>query len=107
MRALESWGFFLMQFTILTPYPGTPLYKQLQPKIVDHDWRHYDSYHLVWDHPSLSPEQARGLLFQALKRINRPSQYLRKISTEYLRRRMPAVRRGATRSAAPASREMP
>lgn len=107
LRALESWGFFLMQFTILTPYPGTPLYKQLQPKIVDHDWRHYDSYHLVWDHPSLSPEQARGLLFQALKRINRPSQYLRKISTDYLRRRVPAVQRGATRSAVPASREMP
>lgn len=103
LRALESWGFFLMQFTILTPYPGTPLYKQLQPKITDQDWRHYDSYHLVWDHPSLSPEQARELLFQALRRINRPSQYLRKISTDYLRRRMPAARRATTRIAVPAS----
>ncbi|MGZ5443145.1 MAG: B12-binding domain-containing radical SAM protein [Thermoanaerobaculia bacterium] len=103
LRALESWGFFLMQFTILTPYPGTPLYKQLQPKITDQDWRHYDSYHLVWDHPSLSPEQARELLFQALRRINRPSQYLRKISTDYLRRRMPEARRATTRIGVPAS----
>lgn len=76
---LASWGFFLMQFTILTPYPGTPLWQQLRDKITDLNWKHYDSYHLVWDHPYLTPHEGRELLYYALKKINKPFKYIRKI----------------------------
>jgi radical SAM superfamily enzyme YgiQ (UPF0313 family) len=84
---LSSWGFFLMQFTILTPYPGTPLWSQLKDKIIDWDWRHYDSYNLVWDHPHLSPGKARDLLYHALRTVNRPSNYLRKTIGYYVMNR--------------------
>lgn len=38
------------QFTILTPYPGTPLYDQMEKegRIIDRDWRHYDTSHVVF-----------------------------------------------------------
>jgi radical SAM superfamily enzyme YgiQ (UPF0313 family) len=35
---------------ILTPYPDTPLYRQLQAerRIIDRDWKHYDAHHVVY-----------------------------------------------------------
>jgi hypothetical protein len=54
-------------------------HEELSPKIMSRDWGHYDSYHLVWNHPYLTPAEARDILYYALKRINRPSVYLRKI----------------------------
>ncbi len=88
IRELSRWGFFLMQFTILTPYPGTPLWKQLEDKIIDHDWKHYDSYNLVWDHPHLSPRKARDLLYHALRTVNRPSRYLWRTMRYYVNNRL-------------------
>jgi radical SAM superfamily enzyme YgiQ (UPF0313 family) len=85
---LATWDFFLIQFTILTPYPGTPLWQQLGDKVIDSDWSHYDSYHLVWDHPHISPSRMRELLYYALKRINRPANYLRKIMGYYIKSRI-------------------
>jgi anaerobic magnesium-protoporphyrin IX monomethyl ester cyclase len=40
------------QFSILTPFPGTRLYQQLQPRIKVRGWSEYDGSHLVFDHPS-------------------------------------------------------
>ena len=36
------------QFTILTPYPGTPLYDDVKDRIFDREWSHYDSIHSVF-----------------------------------------------------------
>jgi hypothetical protein len=88
---LATWGFFLVQFTILTPFPGTPLYKELSPHIVSHDWDHYDSYHLVWDHPCLTPAEAREILYYALKKLNKPSIYLRKILPYVIKNRLSRI----------------
>ena len=37
-------------FHILTPYPGTPLFRQLaeEGRILDRDWSHYDTAHVVF-----------------------------------------------------------
>jgi len=32
------------QFKLLTPYPGTPLFKQLEPLIAEKDWEKFDSF---------------------------------------------------------------
>ncbi len=42
------------QFTILTPYPGTEIYRRLLPRITRKDWSLYDGYHLVFRHENLS-----------------------------------------------------
>ncbi len=41
-------------FTILTPYPGTEIYRRLKPRITRKDWRLYDGYHLVFRHDRMS-----------------------------------------------------
>lgn len=88
IEILASWDFFLVQFTILTPFPGTPLWEQLKDKITDSDWSHFDSYHLVWDHPHFTPQGLRDTLYQALRRVNRPSNYLRKMLGYYVKSRI-------------------
>ncbi|MCH9647343.1 MAG: radical SAM protein [Deltaproteobacteria bacterium] len=55
------------QIQILTPYPQTILHRRIQEEfgILDQDLSKYDSTHLVWGHPSISPEKMRELLFWA------------------------------------------
>lgn len=46
-------------FHILTPYPGTPLFAQLdrEGRIVDHNWDHYDTAHVVFRPKFLSADE--------------------------------------------------
>jgi radical SAM superfamily enzyme YgiQ (UPF0313 family) len=46
-------------FHILTPYPGTPLFRQMeeQGRIVHRDWRLYDTAHVVFEPASMSAEE--------------------------------------------------
>jgi radical SAM superfamily enzyme YgiQ (UPF0313 family) len=64
-------------FKILTPYPGTPLYKQLKPLIFENDWEQFDGYTLNFKHPVLTPRRARLMLGMAYSRFFfRPSQLM-------------------------------
>ena len=44
---------------ILTPYPGTTLFKRLQAenRIIDTDWRHYNTAHVVFRPKRMTPEE--------------------------------------------------
>lgn len=46
------------QFGVLTPFPGTPLYEQLERenRIFDRDWSHYDISNVVFKPKNMSPE---------------------------------------------------
>ena len=62
-------------FKILTPYPGTPQFKQLKPLIFEREWENFDGYTLTFNHPVLTPRRARLMLGMAYSRfICRPSQ---------------------------------
>jgi radical SAM superfamily enzyme YgiQ (UPF0313 family) len=62
-------------FKILTPYPGTPQFKQLEPLIFETDWEKFDGYTLTFNHPYLTPRRARLMLGMAYSRcVARPSQ---------------------------------
>jgi radical SAM superfamily enzyme YgiQ (UPF0313 family) len=64
-------------FKILTPYPGTPQFKQLQPLIFESDWEKFDGYTLTFNHPHLTPRRARLMLGMAYSRfLARPSQLM-------------------------------
>ena len=49
-------GFY---YSLLTPYPGTPLYTQLagEGRILDRDWARYDTDHVVFRPRLLTPER--------------------------------------------------
>lgn len=75
------------QFSILTPYPGTRLFEQLEDRLRHRDWRRYDTLHLVFRHPCISAFRMYGFLIKANVRF-----YTR--SREARRGFMMAMRRG-------------
>jgi anaerobic magnesium-protoporphyrin IX monomethyl ester cyclase len=54
-----------VQFTILTPYPGTRLYENVQDRIISRDWDLYDCLHSVIRTDHLSNKDLEGLLKKA------------------------------------------
>jgi len=64
-------------FKILTPYPGTPQFRQLKDLINDDDWQHFDGYTLNFRHPALTARRARLMLGMCYSRFFlRPSNIL-------------------------------
>jgi pyruvate-formate lyase-activating enzyme len=54
-------------FWIATPFPGTDFYDQVEHEIIDREPKHYDALHLVRRHASISPAEARELLFYCVR----------------------------------------
>lgn len=44
-------------FTIATPFPGTPWYDEMQPRIVQHNWDKYDTFHYMYEPAGLQREE--------------------------------------------------
>jgi radical SAM superfamily enzyme YgiQ (UPF0313 family) len=55
----------MVQFAILTPYPGTRLYDELQPRLLDRDWSYYDGLHSVISYDYMTPGEVERFLKKA------------------------------------------
>jgi anaerobic magnesium-protoporphyrin IX monomethyl ester cyclase len=67
-------GSTLAQFKMLTPYPGTPLWKQMAPRVFETDWQKFDGFTPTFNHPSLTTAELHFLLGAAYTRFYmRPS----------------------------------
>ena len=55
-------GSTVAQFKLLTPYPGTPMYRQLAPRIYEQDWERFDGYTPTFTHPILTADELPFLL---------------------------------------------
>jgi radical SAM superfamily enzyme YgiQ (UPF0313 family) len=64
IQELEHYNVDAPQIQILTPYPATKQYAQIERNygIRETDLSKYDSTHLVWNHPRVSPDKMRELL---------------------------------------------
>src|SRR6516165_2783609 len=69
-------GSTFAQFKILTPYPGTPMFKQIEPLLVESDWEKFDGFTPVFKHPNLTERELRFLLGAAYKRFYMRPSYL-------------------------------
>jgi len=76
-------GSTVAQFKLLTPYPGTPMWRQLGPRVYETDWEKFDGYTPTFDHPALSARELRFLLGAAYTRFYVRPSYL----TNFLRLR--------------------
>lgn len=63
-EALRDLDFDLTQICILTPFPQTECWDQIQEKygIFEKDYARYDGKHLVWNHPAFSGHEMEQLL---------------------------------------------
>ena len=52
-------GIDLPRFSVLTPFPGTPLYRQLESedRIISKNWELYDVQHVVFQPKNMTPEE--------------------------------------------------
>ncbi len=50
------------QFSVYTPYPGTPIYKEFNDKITAQHFQEFDQYHLIYKHNLFSKQKVRSLL---------------------------------------------
>ncbi len=67
-------GSTLAQFKLLTPFPATPLFRQLESHIYETDWEKFDGYTPTFRHPNLTAGELRFLLGAAYTRFYiRPS----------------------------------
>jgi radical SAM superfamily enzyme YgiQ (UPF0313 family) len=81
-------GSTVAQFKILTPYPGTPLFKQMESTVTETDWEQFDGFTPTFAHPTLSSHELSFLLGSAYTRFYvRPS-----FLANYLRISTPALR---------------
>ena len=69
-------GSTFAQFKMLTPYPGTPMFKQIEPLLSESDWEQYDGFTPVFKHPNLTERELRFLLGAAYKRFYMRPSYL-------------------------------
>jgi radical SAM superfamily enzyme YgiQ (UPF0313 family) len=86
-------------FKMLTPFPGTPLFKHMKPLITETDWEKFDGYTPTFTHPNLTHKELQRLLGSAYTRfyirpsfamnylgIDSPNEALRRLDN-YARRR--------------------
>jgi len=89
-NGIETWGAFLLgepsetkedvkrtidfakyinpgiaRFSILTPYPGTELWQNVESKIITKDWDKYDAMHSVFKMDNFEPEELEKILVKA------------------------------------------
>jgi radical SAM superfamily enzyme YgiQ (UPF0313 family) len=71
----------LPAFSILTPFPGTPLQKRLEKagRIFDHDWSHYDMSHVVFKPKKLTVQELQEGYLWAQKYTCAPRSILKRL----------------------------
>jgi len=71
----------LPNFSILTPFPGTPLRKRLEGegRIFDHDWSHYDMSHVVFQPQRMTIRELQDGYLWAQKYICAPRSILKRL----------------------------
>jgi radical SAM superfamily enzyme YgiQ (UPF0313 family) len=72
-----------VQFLMLTPLPGTPVYEQLKAegRILHTDWSKYDALHAVFRPALMTPAQLQRGTFKAMARFYSWSKILRHVAS--------------------------
>jgi len=61
IRYAKKLNTFAIQFTVTTPYPGTAFYRNVQSRIFDRNWEHFNGWTSVYRHPAIPPEELHRL----------------------------------------------
>ena len=56
------------QFSVFTPYPGTPIFEKYKDKIISTKYSDFDQWKLVFNHPNFSKEDVASLLDAAYRK---------------------------------------
>jgi radical SAM superfamily enzyme YgiQ (UPF0313 family) len=72
---LPSLNIHQLRLTIATPFPGSEWFAKLPNSALNPDFSLYDTNHLVYDHPTISPERMKELQNEIFVHFYRSSMY--------------------------------
>lgn len=98
IRELKRYHIDSPQIQILTPQPETKLFEYIEKTygIHTYDYSQYDTTHLVWNHPNISPRRLRELQFWANDVLFTPRNSMR-TATKVVRQGLRGLLRGGRR----------
>jgi pyruvate-formate lyase-activating enzyme len=106
LRQLAQEGIFACQLTILTPFHGTRLYKEMEPVLTEPDLTKFDLYHLVWRHPKITPDEMRKLLAWGQRTVNDPERIATRVRADLKDKMLRTVAARCGHAELPRAREM-
>jgi radical SAM superfamily enzyme YgiQ (UPF0313 family) len=59
----------LVQYSVFTPYPGTPIYSMYEKKIIEKKMERFNQYNLTFEHKNLDNEKINNLKNYAYKKF--------------------------------------
>lgn len=78
LAVLDDIGIDVIQASILTPLPGTPLFEEMQGRITDRNWEHYDYRHVVFAPRGMTAEQLQAGADWVIRSFYSPRRILRR-----------------------------
>jgi hypothetical protein len=75
---LEKIGIDMIQLSVLTPLPGTPLYGVMKDRIRDTNWAHYDYRHVVFEPARMSAEELQAGSDWIIRKFYSPGRILKR-----------------------------
>ncbi|MCX8036372.1 MAG: B12-binding domain-containing radical SAM protein [Candidatus Sumerlaeia bacterium] len=66
--------------SIFTPLPGTPQFREMESRILDRNWTHYDFHHVVFQPRGMSPESLKAGHDWVTREFYRPWRIARRLA---------------------------
>jgi radical SAM superfamily enzyme YgiQ (UPF0313 family) len=79
LKILDDIGIDAIQASILTPLPGTTLFKEMKDNIVDFNWEHYDYKYAVYEPSKMTREELKAGLEWINKRFYSSRRILKRL----------------------------
>lgn len=83
LSMLDNVGVDIIQASILTPLPGTPLFDSMRERIVDWNWEHYDFKYAVFNPAHMSREDLKAGTEWVVKQFYAPHKIIRRFFRWY------------------------
>ncbi|NTV98135.1 MAG: radical SAM protein, partial [Chlorobiaceae bacterium] len=66
-------------FSLVTPFPGTPYFEEMKPRIRHFDWDKYDTYHYMFEPNKMSGEKLLENFVKLQKEVYRGSSIMKRM----------------------------
>ncbi|PNX48604.1 MAG: hypothetical protein BV459_01990 [Thermoplasmata archaeon M11B2D] len=87
LQVIQALQIDVADFSILTPFPGTPLFQKLdrEKRILTKDWRYYNMGHVVFTPKQMTPEELRQGVQQMYREFYSPLPTMKRICRNLFR----------------------
>jgi radical SAM superfamily enzyme YgiQ (UPF0313 family) len=78
-QKLPELGIHRLRLGIVTPFPGCQWYREIDKSLLDPDLSLYDTQHLVYQHPTISPTEMEALMWEVYRSFYHSPTYKKRV----------------------------